>query len=372
VEILIIGAGPAGLMCAGNIVGHNVIIIEKNEKVGKKLFLSGKGKCNISSSLNKADFKDKVNRNYDFVEKALDNFSYQECMDFFQSYKVPLDIFRGNRIFPKSEKSSDIIKALYDFAKKTAQIKLNEKVLKVEKKADKYLVTTTLQSYTVDKVIIATGGLSYPSTGSTGDGLYFLEQPLIPTKPALVPLLIKPISLQNELLLKNVRLFTKDYSFFGDLSLHNSHLEGPIALALSSKINRQENVQIYIDFKPALTIEQLEKRIEASNEKSLHGILNSFLPRDIIRPFLYTCKAKADIAKYLKEFPLNYIGLDSYARAIITSGGIDVNYLDENFMSKIHKDVYYIGEVIDVDCMTGGINLHTTLAVAKLVGKSIR
>ncbi|MDR0831515.1 MAG: aminoacetone oxidase family FAD-binding enzyme [Bacillales bacterium] len=365
-KILVIGGGPAGMMLAGQASKkHQVILIEQNEKLGKKLFLTGKGKCNISTSATLEEFEAKIVRGKSFLKTALTNFTYENCLDFFKDLGCPLKIERGKRIFPVSEKSSDIIKALSLYCK-NVDVKLNEKVIKVIKVNEQYKVITSKGQYVVDKVVVATGGLSYAQTGATGDGYKLFKQPLIETKQALVPINIKAIPLRKCLKLKNVKLICEEIELFGELDIYSSKIEGPLGIMMSSLINRKENIALFIDFKPALSLNQLQIRLDNNKYKDLSLILKDFLPLDIIPTFLTKCQNKKDIPYYLKRFPLDYLKLDSYSRAIITSGGIDINYIDAvTFESKINPHVYYIGEVLDVDALTGGYNLHIALAVAK-------
>ena len=281
-KVLIIGGGPAGLMCACKASEtHDVILIEKNEKVGKKIYITGKGRCNVTNNCPPQEFINNVVTNNKFLYSSINRFTPQDVMNFFESNGVTLVTERGNRVFPYSYKASDITKALVNKClENKVQIKLEEEVKSVELKEGKYLVKTNKLIYIVDKLVIATGGLSYPNTGSTGDGYKFakgLDIKVTNLLPALVPLLIKdniPKELYN-FTFKNVQLsaFNKQNKKiikqeFGELMTMKNALAGPIALTISSLINHlnPQDVALEIDFKPAINEEKLDARIKRDIE----------------------------------------------------------------------------------------------------------
>ena len=398
-KIAIIGGGASGLM-AGGFLGLNneVVIFEGNEKVGKKLFITGKGRCNVTNNCTKEEFLTNVVNGQKFMMSAINGFSCDDTISFFENLGLQLKTERGNRVFPLSDKSSDVIKALEKHAK-CCKIKLGEKVLAIVKKEDAFLLKTQNQEYVFDRVIIATGGKSYPGTGSTGDGYKFAKMfghSVVEPMASLVPIKIKNkfcsqlegLSLKNVELKANIEGKTK--KLFGEMLFTFDAISGPIALSLSSFIGNAQSVELSIDFKPALTEEMLEKRImrdfENNLNKNITYIVKGLLPNRLVDIFLnrveidgqtkvnsITSLMRKNIVQLLKNFPLEYNGLYPIEAGIITSGGINLKEINpKNMESKLVKGLYFIGEVIDVDCLTGGFNLQVAFSTAVACAENLK
>lgn len=402
-RVAVIGAGASGLMSAGFCAfnGQQVDLFEANEKVGKKLFITGKGRCNVTNACDVNEVLSNVVTNQKFLYSALNNFTSQDTMNFFESLGIELKVERGNRVFPASDKSSDIIKALERFCITSgANILLNHKVLSVEKIDDTFNIHTTCGMYnTYNAVICCTGGITYSATGSTGDGYKFAKSfghKIIDTKPGLVPIIlndnfvkdIEGVSLKNVKLIayNNKKLYKE---FFGEMLFTSKGISGPIALSMSSFINRKTDIELALDFKPALKIEQLIARIERDiltlREKQIDTLISGLLPKALVKPFLSkidvnpTSKAKtlntkqiSTIANLLKNFKLNYVGVDELDFGIITSGGIDVTQINPKTMeSKLVSNLYFAGEVLDIDALTGGFNLQLAFSTAYTASNNI-
>ncbi|MBE7074280.1 MAG: NAD(P)/FAD-dependent oxidoreductase [Clostridiales bacterium] len=397
-RIAIIGGGASGLMAGGFLADSNeVLIFDGNEKVGKKLFITGKGRCNLTNNCDKEEFLNNVIKGQKFMMSAINAFDSTDTMALFEGYGLDLKTERGNRVFPASDKSSDVIKALVKHAE-NCEIKLEEKVLAIVKTDDGFLVKTQDDDYYFDRVVIATGGKSYPGTGSTGDGYKFakmLGHSIIEPKPALAPIKIKNkfVSALEGLSLKNVELRAnidgKDKKLFGEMLFTADAISGPIALSLSSFIGNAKSVELTIDFKPALNEEMLEKRIlrdfENNLNKNVSYIIKGLLPNRLVDIFLnraeidgqtkvnaVTSLMRKNIVQLLKHFPLEYNGLYPIEAGIITSGGVNLKEINPKTMeSKLVKGVYFIGEVLDVDCLTGGFNLQVAFSTAVACAKNL-
>lgn len=397
-KIAIIGGGASGLMAGGFLAEENeVVIFDGNEKTGKKLFITGKGRCNVTNNCGKEEFLANVVNGQKFMMSAINGFSCQDTMAFFEGLGLPLKTERGNRVFPLSDKSSDVIKALEKHSS-SCQINLNEKVVALSKNDGRFAIKTEKQVYNFDRVIIATGGQSYPATGSSGDGYKFAKifgHSVVQPHAALVPIKIKDSFCAHleGLSLKNVTLSAiidgKKKSMFGEMLFTYDAISGPIALSLSSYIS-SKNVLLALDFKPALTNEQLEKRLlkdfQLNLNKNISYIIKGLLPLRLVDVFLnkveidrerkvnaITAAERKNIASLLKNFPLEYNGLYPVAAGIITSGGISLKEINPKSMeSKIVSGLYFIGEVLDVDCLTGGFNLQTAFATAYACAKNMK
>ena len=400
-DVIIIGGGPAGMMAGiqASEKGASVLLLEKNEKLGKKLYLTGKGRCNITND-NK-DIEDFIKKIDDgkFLKPALYNFGVKEVMEFFESRKVYLKTERGNRVFPKSDKSSDVIKVLAkELEKRKVEVKLETEVRSIITKNNKIkeIVLVNDEKLEAKKYIIATGGKSYPSTGSTGDTYQWLKEmghKVIETRPGLVPIIVKNkwISELEGLSLKNVEigLFINDKkvaSKFGEALFTDKGLSGPIILDLSKKIGEQLGV-LKIDFKPALDFKELDKRIQKDfNEfknKQFKNALDHLLPSKLI-PIVVrlseidperevnsiTKEERKTILHLLKEFKLKVQELDNFNKAIVTIGGVDLKEVDSKTMqSKIISNLYLAGEALNIDGPTGGYNLQIAWSTGALAGK---
>lgn len=391
-KILIIGGGASGLFAGGMLAnkGFDVTIIEKNEKCGKKIYITGKGRCNFTNNCTKEEFLTNVVHGEKFMMSAINQFDCQSTIKFFDELGLKSKTERGNRVFPVSDKASDVTKTLLKNAS-DCNIKLNEKVEEIICKNDKFEVKTSKDKYIFDKVIVSTGGKSYPATGSEGDGYNFASKlgiNVIKPKSALVPIKIKDKFCKDlqGLSLKNVTLKAKidgkDKSFFGEMLFASDAITGPIALSLSSFIEEEKKVDLHLDLKPALSEEQLEKRLlkdfQENLNKNIKFIIKGLLPNSLVDVFLKRIEIKEDkkvnsitsqerkaIIKLLKDFTLTYDRLYPIETGIVTSGGIDLKQINPKTMeSKQIKGLYFIGEVLDVDCLTGGFNMQTAFSTA--------
>lgn len=401
-KIAVIGGGPGGAFAAINAKNdtNQVCLFEKNEKLGKKLYITGKGRCNITNAKIYDEFLANIPVNQKFLYSSFSKFDNYSLMDYCEDYGLKLEIQRGDRVFPKSEKSSDVIKFLEEKLKeKNVEVKYREEVKSIYKKEDVFYIKTNKDSYSFDKVVIGTGGISYPLTGSTGDGYKFGQKfghQVVDPVPGLCPIRIKDkdtdslegISLKNISL--HVKTKDKDLEEFGDLLFAKKSISGPVVLTMSSRINRLEPTDMYIDLKPALSFEKLDKRIIrdfdkdpnldiSNNLKKL--LLNAFIPIILSRSAIpshkkchqITKEEREALVKNIKEFKLKYDGLDKISRAVVTSGGIDLKEIDPKTMeSKLVEGLYFVGEVLDIDGFTGGFNLQIAFTTAFACGSSLK
>ena len=406
-KIAVVGAGAAGLFVSGFLAqnSHDVYVFDKNEKVGKKLFITGKGRCNFTNYCSVDEFLPNVVRGRKFVKSALYNFDSFACARFFANLGLKYKIERGNRAFPESDKSSDVIKVLKEKHCKKVKFCLNEEVLKIDfvkneqyPGFDYFVVKTTLGEYEFDKVIVATGGKSYKSTGSDGFGYQIAKSfghNIVEPKPALCPILLKDkfVKVLQGVSLKNVALnaVADDQKFreFGEMLFTDKGISGPIVLSLSSQINRAKSVKLSLDFKPALTEKQLDARLlrdfDANKNKDLVTILKGLLPKAVADVFAQaigldenkkvhdiTKEERAKILHGLKEFQLAFDGLYDIDTGIVTSGGVSLDEINpKTFESKLQPGLYFIGEVLDIDALTGGFNLQIAWATAYACYKSL-
>lgn len=401
-KIAVIGAGAAGLIAAGEAAAGNsadVVLFEKNGRIGKKIVITGKGRCNLTNLCTVDEFLKNVPVNPKFLYAALNYFPPHKTYEFFENLGVKLKVERGRRVFPVSDKSFDIVDALRDNIKHNNVKIIYENVKDISpEESGKVKITTENSIYLVDKIIIATGGLSYPSTGSTGDGYKFAERlghKIMPLKPSLVPLEIeeKYCAELMGLSLKNVQVNLycdnrKKYSELGEMIFTHFGVSGPVILGMSSYINGLDKYKyhIRIDFKPALDDGQLDKRLLIDflkfKNKSFKNSLNELLPQKLIPVIIelshippdlpvneITKTQRADLLKIIRDFPLTVKGFRPVDEAVITSGGVCVNEINPATMeSKIVKNVYFAGEVIDVDAFTGGYNMQIAFSTGKLAG----
>ncbi|MBQ8522634.1 MAG: NAD(P)/FAD-dependent oxidoreductase [Clostridia bacterium] len=402
-DLIIIGAGASGSMAAVQAArrGASVLLLEKNEKIGKKIYITGKGRCNLT---NNSDIETHLTNTINgsrFMNGAIRRFTPQHTIDMFESY-VPLKTEHGNRVFPVSDKSSDVINALMSMLNNAGvEIVLNTQVKDIFKENDIFKILcingTTYQSYSV---LIATGGKSYSSTGSSGDGYIWAKKfghNIIEIKPALVPIVVKENVKDIEgLSLKfveasveiNGKVVAKE---FGEMLFTNNGVSGPIILTISSKINRQDlsRAKLYIDFKPKLSVETLDakflREFKVFAKKNLSTYLKTLLPSSLVPYFIqkYALQDKkvSDLSKNdrnilingLKKFDLSLNLLDNIEKAIITSGGVDLKEVSpKNFESKLVSNLYFAGEVLDIDALTGGFNLQIAFSSGFVVGDSVR
>lgn len=407
-KCIVIGGGAAGMMAALAAAdgAWQVELLEKNEKLGKKIYITGKGRCNVTNDCEPDTFFANVVSNPKFLYSAYYTFDNTQVMQLLEQNGCPLKVERGNRVFPVSDHSSDIIRTLQNaLLKKNVKISLHTEVknLLIEDGRVCGVELSDGRKIPADAVVVATGGVSYPSTGSTGDGYRMATDSghrMADVKPALVPFTVKeswPLSLQG-LALKNVEVTLKDgkkeiYNGFGEMLFTHFGISGPLILSASSYYSKKyfgKEVQLLLDLKPALTMEQLDKRIlrdfEEKKNKQLKNALDGLLPSKLIPVIIQLAQIPAekyvhDITKeerqilvgLLKSLPLTVTGTRPFTEAIITQGGISVKDINPSTMeSKLIKNLYFAGEVLDLDAMTGGFNLQIAWSTGYLAGVSIR
>lgn len=410
-KILIIGGGAAG-MAAAAFLGekkHQVHLFEKNEKLGKKLFITGKGRCNVTNTCDEETFFKSVVSNPKFLYSAFYGFTNQDVISYFEKLGLPLKEERGGRIFPKSDHSSDVIKVL-ERRMKELDVKIHlgsevKEVLIEETEGEKVVTGVLLsngQTVQGDRVIVATGGMSYQTTGSTGDGYRFAKDAghkVTDLRCALVPMETKEeyVTRMQGLALKNVSFTVKDgkkvlYQDFGELLFTHFGISGPLVLTASSYIGKKlekKELQGYIDLKAALTEEQLDARVlrefEAGINKQFKNVISGMFPSKMFPVILELCKIPAekkvneitkgerlDFIYLVKHFPVTIIGLREFREAIITQGGVKTGEINPKTMeSKKVNGLYFIGEVLDLDAVTGGFNLQIAWSTARAAAEFI-
>lgn len=403
-RIIVVGGGPAGLMSAFFAANNNndVLLLEKNEKLGKKLYITGKGRCNVTNEKCVGqEFLNNVVSNPKFLYSASSAFDYDDTVNFFEKFGCKLKVERGGRVFPVSDKASDITKALtYAIMKKGVRVQLDTNVLSVKKNENKFEIKTNKGEFVCDKVILTTGGKSYPTTGSNGDG-YALAKSfghnIIPVKPSLVAIPLKGayVASLEGLSLKNVELRLvgkkKRYSFFGEALFTDKELSGPIALSMSAHIAHIENNfehKLFLDFKPYMTQSELEERLlnefEQNKNSDVQTVLKTMLPARFVPVLLDVCEIapnqkihsvtkqqRLNIAKQIKNFELHFDISNDFERAVVTTGGVDTKEIMSKTMeSKLCQGLFFAGEIIDVDAYTGGFNIQIALSTGCLAGRS--
>lgn len=406
-SVIVVGGGAAGMMAA--IIAarneQNVTLLEKNEKLGKKIFITGKGRCNITNASEIEDLFSAVVSNPKFLYSGFYSFTNDQVIDFFEELGVATKIERGNRVFPVSDHSSDVIAAL---AREMQRLKVKvllhcevKELLVNNEKEIKGVQLVNGKKITADAVVVATGGISYPSTGSTGDGYRFARNcghKVTKLFPSLVPMEVKEWyakELQG-LSLKNIEIRITDgkkklYDEFGEMLFTHYGVTGPVILSASSivgKMLEEKELVLHIDLKPALTEEQLDKRLlrefEANHNKQFKNAIDSLLPAKL-RPVIIelsgieeekkvheiTKEERLSLLRLIKDFHMTLTGLRGYNEAIITKGGISVKEIDPGTMeSKLIKNLYFAGEVLDLDAVTGGYNLQIAWSTGYLAGIS--
>ena len=417
-KVVIIGGGPAGMLSAISAArkGDTVTILEKMNICGKKLLITGKGRCNITSSLDMSEFIKNVPGNGKFLYSAFNNFTNQDIIKILEQNNVKVKEERGNRIFPESNKSLSVLNALLqELRKLKVDIQTNTKVTKILTKEDKVIGVICYkeknpeeQTILADKVILATGGKSYQSTGSTGDGYVMAKElghSITKIRPSLVPLICKEKELcknMQGLSLKNVgikfiNLENKKviYEDFGEMIFTHFGVSGPTILSASAHILRYKNVEnllkedkikLVIDLKPALSEDKLNHRIlkdfEEFKNKQFKNSLENLLPKKMIDPIVELSgidlnkkvneinkNERLNLVKLLKNFSLTIKGFRDINEAIITAGGINIKEINSSTMeSKIIKGLYFAGEIIDVDAYTGGFNLQIAYSTGYTAG----
>lgn len=403
-DVIVIGAGPSGMMAAGTAAKNsmNVLIIERNNRVGKKLMITGKGRCNITNNCDIDTVINSVPCNGKFLYSALSRFSPKDTMKFFESLGLELKTERGNRVFPSSDRAIDVVNAMEKFIKQSGCNILNDRVssLIIEGNKIKGVKTYSDKIIYSDNVIIACGGKSYPLTGSTGDGYKLANEAghtIIDPKPSLVPLVSSDnfCSELQGLSLKNVSISVVDkhknsviFKDFGELIFTHFGLSGPIILSASAHMKemRDKKYKILIDLKPALNRNKLDLRIQRDfskyKNKDLSNALCDLLPKKLIPVVIdllkvdgttkcnqITREMRYNLVSLLKEFTVNISSFRPIEEAIITSGGIKTQEIDPKTMqSKLIEGLYFAGEVIDVDAYTGGFNLQIAFCTGNLAG----
>lgn len=402
-KVIVIGGGAAGLMAAGFAAqnGASVTLFEKMHRVGRKIMITGKGRCNLANECDVETFMQNVPVNSKFLFSAIYNFSPYDIIDFFNDLGLATKTERGNRVYPASEKAVDVVDAMRNFA-------LNNGVKIVNKEVKSLLVDNGVlkgikadTDYYAHSVIVATGGASYPLTGSTGDGYEFAKSvghTIVPIKPSLVPLESddKFCKEMQGLSLRNVSLTVKNkdnkeiYKDFGEMLFTHFGISGPIVLSASCHMQNfdADNYTAYIDLKPALSEEQLDLRIQRDIKDNINkAVSNSFsklLPKKMIPvvlkrwgvPFDKKCNSitkeeRKGLVRLLKNFSVSISKPRPVSEAIITSGGVKVTEINPKTMeSKLLPNLYFAGEVIDVDAYTGGFNLIIAWATGRLSGES--
>ena len=413
-KVIVIGGGPAGMMAAITATenGNTVILIEKMERLGRKLLITGKGRCNVTSSLPIEEFITNTPGNGQFLYSAFKNYTNQDIIQFLNKQGLEVKEERGNRIFPVTDKSLDVLKCFENHLKElNVNIIYNSKVIDIIPKNTKLQVKTESKIFEADKVILATGGKSYPLTGSTGDG-YKLAEKLGHTvkkiKPSLVPLEsfdrqicqnLQGLSLRNvKIELINLQNNKTIYEDFGEMIFTHFGVSGPTILSGSAHLVRQKNIEnlwkekkikLKIDFKPALTEEKLDNRIlrdfEEVKNKQFKNSLDKLLPQKLIPVIIegtninpnkkvneITKIERKNLVKLLKNFEIKIKDFRPIEEAIITSGGINIKEINPKTMeSKIVKGLYFAGEIIDVDSYTGGFNLQIAYSTGYTAGETI-
>lgn len=402
-KVIVLGAGPAGIMAAIHAAKkHNVTILDGNDRIGKKLFITGKGRCNVTNSKDISEFFDYIPGNPHFLYSALYSYTNQDTMSFFESMGIKLKVERGGRVFPMSDKSSDIIKGLSIGLKKSnVQVKLNSKVTNIIFSDNKIIgveINNNIKLYG-DYFIIATGGASYPLTGSKGEGQKFakmLGHTIIDLKPSLVPIELNEPWLKDlmGLSLKNISLsILKNnktiYKNQGEMMFTNYGISGPLVLSGSRYINNNENYEAVIDLKPALTESELDKRIQKDflkyKNKEFKNSLDDLLPKKLIpliinlscipldkKVNIITKEERKKLLYIIKNLKLKIKKLRPIEEAIVTSGGVNTLEIDPSTMkSKIISNLSFAGEVIDVDAFTGGYNVQIALSTGYIAGSNI-
>ena len=401
IKIAVIGGGAAGMMAAGTAVmyGADVTIFEATDRLGKKLAITGKGRCNVTNNCTREEFLEAVTKNPRFLYAALSAFSTEDTMNLFESLGVRLKTERGRRVFPESEKAIDIVNALRSYSSGARVV--YKKVSLIEKAERGYTVTAGSKQYDYDKVIIATGGKSYPLTGSDGSG-YPLAMKLGHSVTELIPSLIpseshSPLGREMQgLSLKNVKISIKDqaekvlYSDFGEMMFAHFGVTGPVILSASAHIRDRDitTLKLCIDLKPALDDKTLDARLlsdfSKKNNKDLVNAMGDLLPSKMIEPFIaytgidgrkkvksITKEERKSILAAFKSFEIPLDGLRPIEEAIVTSGGVEVKEITPKTMeSRVSEGLYFCGEVMDVDAYTGGYNLQIAFSTGYLAGKS--
>ena len=411
-NIAVIGAGAAGMMSAILIAeqGHSVTVFEQNERIGKKLYITGKGRCNFTNACSRDNFLSSVISNPRFLYSAYDTMDSEAVIDFFERHGMKTKIERGNRAFPASDKSADVIDTLRDAMRRQGvKVRLRSRVTRILTDEERVTGLAVLnpddgveKCLDFDRVIVATGGLSYPSTGATGDGLRFageLGLRVTKTSPSLVPIECEERYCEEMqgLSLRNVELHIKNgkkevFNEFGEMMFTHFGVTGPFILTASARIGQligKKELRTYIDLKPAVSEEKLDDRIlrlfAENPNKAVQNVVNELYPAKMLPVILDLCGIDAgkkvhdvtkgerlQIVQMTKRFPLTFTRLRGYNEAVITKGGVSVREIDPGSMeAKKIEGIHFVGEVLDVDALTGGFNLQIAWCTAAQCAKAI-
>lgn len=402
-NVIVIGGGPAGMQAAATAAqnGHRVTLLEQNEKLGKKLYITGKGRCNIANAGGREAFFANVVRNPRFLYSAWNAFDSADVQELMRSLGVPVKIERGGRVFPESDKSSDVLRALQAWLQRCGvEIRLHARVQRIlAKEGGVTGVSLPGEILPADAVVLCTGGLSYPATGSTGDGYRFAEElghTVLQPRPSLIPLTTAedwPGELSG-LTLKNVTLRAFEgekrvYEELGELLFAHFGVTGPLILSASALLEQPANARLEIDLKPGLSAEQLDRRLlrdlDAARQKALRNALVGLLPHKLLPVVLaasginseigaseLTRQDRAALVRTLKALPLTVTGTRPLEEAIVTRGGVSTKEVHPSTLeSKLVRGLYFAGEVLDVDAQTGGYNLQIAWSTGTLAGMLI-
>ncbi len=406
-KVIVIGAGAAGLMASGVAAenGNDVLLLERNDKPARKVMITGKGRCNVTNNCTMInELIAAVPTNGRFLYGAFSRFMPIDTMEFFEDMGVPLKVERGNRVFPESDRASDIVDALNAFSQDAGAKRVKGRAvdLIIRDGAVKGVVTEEGDEYEADSVIIATGGASYPITGSTGDGYELAKKAghkISELKPSLVPLVchegfcsdLQGLSLRNiEISVLDTETYKEVYRDFGEMLFTHYGVSGPVILSASSHLKdvKPRRYEIHIDLKPAITYEQLDKRIQRdfleNSNKNFINALDALLPKKLVPVIVRLCgirpatkvnqitrEQRAELVNLLKDLKVTVMKFRPLSEAIVTSGGVSVKEIDPKTMeSKLCKGLYFAGEVIDVDAYTGGFNLQIAFSTGRLAGES--
>ena len=407
-KVIVVGAGAAGLMAAGTAGerGFDVLLIERNDKVARKVMITGKGRCNVTNNCNLInDLIANVPTNGRFLYGAFSKFMPSDTIEFFEDMGVSLKVERGNRVFPVSDKAVEIVDALNSFSQDAGVKRIKGRVTEriIDDGRVRGVKTDDGQEYAADKVIIATGGKSYPLTGSTGDGYDLAKQAghtIVDLKPSLVPLSchegfcmdLQGLSLRNvEITVMDMDSYKEVYKDFGEMLFTHFGVSGPLILSASAHMKdmRERKYEIHIDLKPALSYEQLDKRIQRdfleNANKNFINALDALLPKKIV-PIIVkltgikpstkvnqvTKEMRAKLVNILKDLKVTVMSFRPIEEAIITSGGVSIKEIDPKSMqSKLVEGLYFAGEVLDVDAYTGGFNLQIAFSTGVCAANSL-
>lgn len=405
-KVIVVGAGAAGLMASGIAAenGHDVLVIERNDRVARKVMITGKGRCNVTNNCTMInELIGAVPTNGRFLYGAFSRFMPIDTMEFFEDMGVPLKVERGNRVFPESDKAVDIVDALNAFSQDGGAKRIKGRVteLIISDGAVKGVRLEDGEEYKADSVIVATGGVSYPLTGSTGDGYELAKQAghtITELKPSLVPLVchegfcsdLQGLSLRNiEISVLDTESYKEVYKDFGEMLFTHYGVSGPVILSASSHLKdvTPRRYEIHIDLKPAITYEQLDKRIQRdfleNNNKNFINALDDLLPKKLVPVIVrltgikpatkvnqITKEQRGRLVNLLKDMKVTVMKFRPIEEAIVTSGGVSVKEIDPKTMeSKLCKGLFFAGEVIDVDAYTGGFNLQIAFSTGRLAGE---